>query len=245
MERDNQQLKFQIDVTRNKTKAIANAGSDIIGKAQSQLEDNARLQLEKELADQTLAKQKENAVAQINLATELAKGRQIREHKFDEPLQKLAKEQIETEQMQHQIESQSHANKALQEYNKMQAMQQIRNENVSQAKDDAGTYAAILDKMNQQASADYAKDQALYKAKNEYNQVANTHHDWLTSHGVLGDARKQYMEAMFNLDLDNATAQDIRSRIDLAQGIADTAPGEGEIEDYVNWAAQAVEGLDQ
>ena len=86
---------------------------------------------------------------QINLATELAKGRQIREHKFDEPLQRLVKKQMETEQVQHQIESQSRANQALKEFNKIQAMQQIRNDNVPKARDDSGTYAAILDKMNQ------------------------------------------------------------------------------------------------
>ena len=48
---------------------------------------------------------------------------------------------------------------------------------------------------------------------------------------------------MFNLDLDKATAQEIRDRIDLAQGIADTAPKEGEADDYINWAAHAVASL--
>ena len=53
------------------------------------------------------------------------------------------------------------------------------------------------------------------------------------------------MEAMFNLDLDNATAQEIRSRIQRVQDIADTAPKQGEVDDYVNWAAEVVAGLDQ
>ena len=49
---------------------------------------------------------------------------------------------------------------------------------------------------------------------------------------------------MFSLDLDSASAQEIRSRIDLAQRIAETAPQQGEVDDYVNWAAQAVAVLD-
>ena len=88
-------------------------------------------------------------------------------------------------------------------------------------------------------------DEALYKAKNDYNNVANVHHDWLTSHGVHGDARSRDMDAMFNLDLDSATAQEIRSRIDQVQGITKTAPDQGEVDDYVNWTAHAVAGLDQ
>ena len=99
--------------------------------------------------------------------------------------------------------------------------------------------------MNQDALANYAKDEGLYKAKSDYNAVLNTHFDWLTSHGVVGDAKRRYMDSMFNLDLDNATAQEIRSRIQLVQDIADTAPKQGEVDDYINWAAQAVAGLDQ
>ena len=53
------------------------------------------------------------------------------------------------------------------------------------------------------------------------------------------------MEAMFNLDLDNATAQEIRSRIQRVQNIADTTPDQGEPVDYVNWAAEVVASLDQ
>ena len=67
--------------------------------------------------------------------------------------------------------------------------------------------------MNQNASANCAKGEALYEAKNEYNAVANTHHDWLICHGVHGDAKRRYIDAMFNQDLDNATAQEIGSRI--------------------------------
>ena len=62
---------------------------------------------------------------------------------------------------------------------------------------------------------------------------------------MLGDSKLQYMDAMFNLDLDRATAQELRGRIDLVHGISKTAPDEGEVSDYVNWAAQAVAGLDQ
>ena len=53
------------------------------------------------------------------------------------------------------------------------------------------------------------------------------------------------MDAMFNLDLDNASAQEIWSRIDGVQGIAETATYQGDHDDYINWAAQSVAGLDQ
>ena len=53
------------------------------------------------------------------------------------------------------------------------------------------------------------------------------------------------MDAMFNLDLDSASAQEIRSRLDLVQGIAETAPDQGNADDHVNWAAQVVASLDQ
>ena len=56
--------------------------------------------------------------------------------------------------------------------------------------DNAEAYVAILDKMNQKTSA--ARDEALNEAKNEYNAVANTHYNWLTSHGVLGDLKSRY-----------------------------------------------------
>ena len=71
-------------------------------------------------------------------------------------------------------------------------MKKIRDEQVADGKDNAETYAAILDKMNQKTSASSAKDEALYEAKNEYNDVANVYHDWSTSHGVLGDAKSRY-----------------------------------------------------
>ena len=118
-------------------------------------------------------------------------------------------------------------------------MKKIRDEQVADGKDNPEAYAAILDKMNQKTSAGSAKNEALYEAKNEYNEVANVHNDWLTGHGVHGDATSRYMEAMSNLDLDRASAQEIRSRIDLVQGIAKTAPDQGEVDDYINWAAQA------
>ena len=121
-------------------------------------------------------------------------------------------------------------------------MNKIREEQVADGKDTPEAYAAILDKMNQKTSA--ASDEALYEAKNEYNAVANTHHDWLTSHGVLGDTKKEYMDAIFNLDLDHASAQEIRSRIDFVQGIAKKAPDRCEFSDYVNWAAEVVLDLD-
>ena len=179
----------------------------------------------------------------MNLAAELEKNRQILAHKFDKPIEKLAQDQVEADQLKQKAEAQSSANKALQEFHKLQAMKKIRDEHVADCKDNAEAYAAILDKMNQKTSA--AKDEALYEAMNDYNAVANVHHDWLTSYGVLGDAKSRYMDTMFNLDLDNATTQEIRSRIDLVQGIAKIAPDEGEVDDYVNWAAQAVAGFDQ
>ena len=182
----------------------------------------------------------------MNLAAELEKkNRQILAHRFDKSIEKLAQDQVEDDQLKQKAEAQSHANQALQEYNKLKAMKKIRDEHVASGNDSAEAYAAILDKMNQKTSAGSAKDEALYEAKNEYNDVANVHHDWLTSHGVHGDARSRYMDAMFNHDLDNATAQEIGNRIDLVQDIAKTASDQGEAEDYANWSAQAVAGLDQ
>ena len=136
LEQVNRQLQFQIDVT------LADSTADVISKAKDQLEQNARLQLVKELVDQTLAKEKEKNVSQMNLAAQLEKNRQIREHKFDKSIQKLAKDQVEADQLKQKAEAQSHA-----------------------------------------------KDEALYEVKNKYNDVANVHHDWLTTHGAQGDAR--------------------------------------------------------
>ena len=181
----------------------------------------------------------------MNLAAEPEKNRQIREHHFDEPIQRLAKDQLEADQLKQKAEARSHANQALQEYKKLKAMMKIRDEQVADGNDNAEAYAAILDKMNQNTWAGSAKDESLYKAKNDYHQVANVDNDWLTSHGVLGDTRSQYIDALFNLDLDNACAQEIRSSIDLVQDIARIPPDQGKPADYGNWAAQAVAGLNQ
>ena len=141
----------------------------------------------------------------MNLAAELEKkNRQILAHRFDKSIEKLAQDQVEDDQLKQKAEAQSHANQALQEFNKLKAMKKIRNEQVADGKDNTEAYAVILDKMNQKTSAGSAKD--------DYNAVANIHHDWLTSHGVLGDAKRRYMDAMFNLDLDHASAQEIRSQ---------------------------------
>ena len=123
-------------------------------------------------------------------------------------------------------------------------MKKIWDEQVADGKDNAEVYAAILDKMKQKSSAGYAKDEALYEDKNKYNDVKNTHFGWVTSHGVCGDARSRYMDALFDFDLDNASAQEIWSRIDRVQRLADTAPDQADPDDYVNWAAQAVAELD-
>ena len=229
----------------SKAKAMADSATDVISKAKDQLDHNARLQLVKELAEQTLAKEKEKNVSQMNLAAEQEKNRQILAHRFDGPIEKLAQDQVEADQLKQKAEAQASANKALQKFHKLPNMNKIREEQVATGQDTPEAYAAILDKINQKTSANYAKDEALYKAKNEYNDVANVHNDWLTSHGVLGDAKRQYMDAMFNLDLDNATVQEIRNRINLVQDIASSAPDQGEPADYVNWAAEVVAGLDQ
>ena len=147
--------------------------------------------------------------------------------------------------MQQQKDALKQTNQALQEYNKMQAIQQIRNDNVSKAKDDAGTYAAILDKMNQQAADDYSKDQPLYKAKNDYTKIHNEFNEFLKGRGISitnpDSLGTQLLGALFNLDLDNATAQDIQKRVALANEVAGHAPESGEWQDYNTWMADSID----
>ena len=71
--------------------------------AKDQLEQNERLQLVKELADQTLAKEKEKNESQMNLAAELEKNRQILSHRFDKPIEKLAQDKVEADQLKQKV----------------------------------------------------------------------------------------------------------------------------------------------
>ena len=55
------------------------------------------------------------------------------------------KDQVEAEQLKQKAEARSHANQALQEYNKLQAMKKIRDEQAASGNDNTEAYAAILD----------------------------------------------------------------------------------------------------
>ena len=61
----------------------------------------------------------------MNIAAEHEKNRQIHEHKFDELIQRLAKDQAEVHQLKQKAEAQSHAKQALQGCNKLKAMNKI------------------------------------------------------------------------------------------------------------------------
>lgn len=64
------------------------------------------------------------------------------------PIKRIAKAEVETEQMQRQIDLTNQANKVKQKHKEIQAIEQPRDENVSRGKDHLETYIANLEAAN-------------------------------------------------------------------------------------------------